>query len=225
MSTVRSALLVLVSSACVPGPAAEWASASTEAAPPPMRLASGALHLQVPGLMPGETAAFRISGAAAGGEVELYVGHDGESCPAGGPCLELDGGVVLASGTASADGTAELTFTVPPILEDWTGQVHGEAVFQARQGWRASNPVSIWELGGGCLGGDVDLSQASAVLSRRTPEDPGDSGDQVGWSLAGGRDLTGDGFPDLVVAAPMADDGGEDAGIVFVVRAWRCRAT
>ena len=43
------------------------------------------------------------------------------------------------------------------------------------------------------------------------------AGDQAGYAVAGGRDVDGDGNPDLLVGAPMNDDGGGDAGAAYLL--------
>jgi len=40
--------------------------------------------------------------------------------------------------------------------------------------------------------------------------------DWLGYSVGGGGDFTGDGVPDLLVGAPLDDDGGRDAGSAFL---------
>jgi len=44
------------------------------------------------------------------------------------------------------------------------------------------------------------------------------AGDHSGWSVAGGGDLNGDGFDDLVIGAPYAENGGgTDRGAAYVI--------
>ncbi|RYF91605.1 MAG: hypothetical protein EON95_14660 [Caulobacteraceae bacterium] len=43
------------------------------------------------------------------------------------------------------------------------------------------------------------------------------AGDYLGFGLAGGRDVNGDGYEDLVISATRADANGVDAGAVYVV--------
>jgi hypothetical protein len=42
-------------------------------------------------------------------------------------------------------------------------------------------------------------------------------GDQAGESVSAVGDLDGDGYPDLGIGAWHADEGGEDAGAVYVL--------
>jgi hypothetical protein len=59
--------------------------------------------------------------------------------------------------------------------------------------------------------GTFDLTERDAKLKGAT------SGDLAGYSVAGGGDLNGDGYADLVVGAPESDLGGSASGAVFVV--------
>eukprot|EP01030_Chromulinospumella_sphaerica_P025777 gene25777-biopygen23152 len=43
------------------------------------------------------------------------------------------------------------------------------------------------------------------------------NGEHAGWSVAGGGDINGDGFDDLVIGAPDAGGYGQRVGAVYVV--------
>jgi hypothetical protein len=43
------------------------------------------------------------------------------------------------------------------------------------------------------------------------------AGDQAGWSVSAAGDINNDGFADLIVGAPMGDDGGSNAGEAYVI--------
>ena len=45
----------------------------------------------------------------------------------------------------------------------------------------------------------------------------GDGDDEAGWAISAAGDMDGDGLGDLLVGAPGDDDGGEDAGAVWLV--------
>jgi hypothetical protein len=60
--------------------------------------------------------------------------------------------------------------------------------------------------------GTVQVSQAFAKIRG------GAASDQLGTAVLGGHDLDGDGRPDVVVAAPFQDNGGSDAGTVYIYR-------
>jgi hypothetical protein len=43
------------------------------------------------------------------------------------------------------------------------------------------------------------------------------AGDQFGWSVAAAGDVNNDGYDDLIVGAPLGDDGGTNAGEAYVI--------
>ncbi len=59
--------------------------------------------------------------------------------------------------------------------------------------------------------GTFDLTEADAKLKGST------AGDLAGYAVSGGGDVDGDGYDDLVVAAPESDLGGSASGAVYVV--------
>ncbi|MFN4143611.1 Ig-like domain-containing protein [Aestuariivirga sp.] len=71
--------------------------------------------------------------------------------------------------------------------------------------------------------GSADAAGRRALdLTTLAPEDgliiQGDAaGDQSGFAIAGAGDVNGDGFTDLLIGARLGDDGGNDAGEVYVV--------
>ncbi len=106
--------------------------------------------------------------------------------------LEKDsflGAAVAASPDLTGDGVADLVLGAP--FSD-AGAVEGGAV---------------WVMPGPFVG--VLDPHAAAVFTGE------EEGDQVGWAVAAGGDLTGDGNPDAVVGAPLA--GGGDEGRVYVL--------
>ena len=44
-----------------------------------------------------------------------------------------------------------------------------------------------------------------------------EAGDSAGYSLSAAGDVNGDGFDDLIIGAPLGDDGGSDAGEAYVI--------
>jgi hypothetical protein len=68
----------------------------------------------------------------------------------------------------------------------------------------------------GPLSGTIDASSAAAIITGEisTP----DEGDLFGEKVAGAGDVDGDGFDDVVVAAPSNADGGVRAGKVYLFR-------
>ncbi|MBX7084590.1 MAG: VCBS repeat-containing protein, partial [Nannocystaceae bacterium] len=63
-------------------------------------------------------------------------------------------------------------------------------------------------------GGSTDLSEA--LRTGDAAQVYGVEGDDFGWQLAAGRDVTGDGTPDLVVGAPSDADGSAPGGAVYI---------
>lgn len=51
------------------------------------------------------------------------------------------------------------------------------------------------------------------------------NGDRAGWATQGGFDFNGDGYPDVAVGSPGNDDGGSNAGAVYVVRGANVRCS
>jgi len=45
----------------------------------------------------------------------------------------------------------------------------------------------------------------------------GEPGASLGWSVAGGKDVNGDGLPDMVIGAPSSEANGPNAGRAYVV--------
>ncbi|MBN1334653.1 MAG: FG-GAP repeat protein [Deltaproteobacteria bacterium] len=73
----------------------------------------------------------------------------------------------------------------------------------------AGEPGGVYVISGP-LSGEQPIGDVSVYLV-------GDADDNAGTSVAGGRDVSGDGLPDLVVGARFADDGGVDAGMAYIL--------
>ena len=61
----------------------------------------------------------------------------------------------------------------------------------------------------------IDLSTLTAAQGFIIQGDAG--GDRAGFSISSAGDVNGDGFDDLIVGAPLGDDGGTSAGEAYVV--------
>jgi hypothetical protein len=59
--------------------------------------------------------------------------------------------------------------------------------------------------------GDIDLADADAVLYGE------EAGDWAGDTVADAGDVNADGYGDLLIGAPLRDNDGPDAGVVYVV--------
>jgi hypothetical protein len=124
------------------------------------------------------------------GVVLLYSG-----AKLGGTPLSFSGGVsdsaglsIASAGDFNGDGYDDVIIGAPG--SDVGGTSRGQAYL--------------------CLGGPVPNLAPDLVFLGEA------AGDQFGWSVAGGRDLNGDGFDDLVIGAPSNDAGGSNSGRAYV---------
>ena len=101
------------------------------------------------------------------------------------------GAAVARAGDTNGDVRADLWIGIPG--EDNTGEDAGAVV-----------------LATGRVAGTGDLSTVNSAIEGESPRD------QMGSVLASGGDINGDGYLDLVVAAPRSDRGGGDAGCVYL---------
>ncbi len=62
---------------------------------------------------------------------------------------------------------------------------------------------------------DIDLTMLTASQGFIIRGDAG--GDNAGWSVAAAGDVNGDGIDDIIVGAPLGNDGGSDAGEAYIV--------
>jgi len=62
----------------------------------------------------------------------------------------------------------------------------------------------------GPVSGTVSLASADVALR-------GGGDDEAGFDLCGAGDVDGDGRPDILIGGPGDDDGGEDAGAVWLL--------
>ncbi len=89
--------------------------------------------------------------------------------------------------------------------------LYGDAFYAS---YVSATPGTVYGFLGSSLaaGGDYDLQDdADFALDGAANQD------SLGWALGGG-DLDGDGFDDLLVAAPWADRGASDSGSVLLLR-------
>ncbi len=105
---------------------------------------------------------------------------------------ELAGWSVAGAGDVDGDGLDDLLVGAPD--SSISGSDTGTA-------YLLLGPVS----------GDVALSTASARLFGEG------SGDQAGWSVAGGDDVDGDGFDDLLVGATYEDSVASEGGATYLL--------
>ncbi|MFZ5480713.1 MAG: integrin alpha, partial [Myxococcota bacterium] len=156
--------------------------------------------------------AFGYATALAGdldgdGTPDVAIGAPGRDDHAGAAVVALDdgtltltgerpgdyaGGALAGAGDVDGDGLADL------LVGAW-GQDGG-----------ATRGGAVYVVLGDALGDGVALADASATLVS------GEAGAYLGSALAGGHDYTGDGLPEVVVAAPDAQDA---RGVVWIVAA------
>ena len=73
----------------------------------------------------------------------------------------------------------------------------------------ASEAGAVYILLGPWAGSSAPVDADAVVFN-------GNAGDRAGFSIAGGRDLNGDVYPDLFIGAPMTDTGDENAGVAYL---------
>jgi FG-GAP repeat/FG-GAP-like repeat/Putative metal-binding motif len=162
--------------------------------------------------------------AAAGdtngdGYDDILVGNrEDETVHRRGGKVWLVTGPITASG-ALADATAQLQ---AELADDWfgfevagAGDLDGDdslevAISAPREHRFYDYPGRVY-IFTTPLEGTVSATSAVLVLQGEG------IGDYTGGGLAGGRDVDGDGRPDLLVGAPFNDDGGKDSGKVFLL--------
>jgi hypothetical protein len=134
------------------------------------------------------------------GEMVLYAGAGGGASEAAsfhGPTDSRLGNAPPTAGDLDDDGNADLVLCAPS---------RSIASSNSYEGWCA---VHYWQQAGGFAGAlDAD-ADATATIE-------GDAGWRLGDGARVAEDLTGDGAPDLVLAAEDADPNGNSSGAVYV---------
>jgi hypothetical protein len=116
----------------------------------------------------------------------------------GDTLIDQAGISVSSAGDVNGDGFDDLIVGAPG--GDDGGPNSGEAyvVFGKASGFGTIDLTNLSAANGFIIQGDADA-------------------DQTGWSVAAAGDVNGDGFDDLIVGAPMGDNGGIDAGEAYVL--------
>ena len=117
------------------------------------------------------------------------------------------GGSVSGAGDVNGDGFADLIVG---------------ATFGDDGGDRAGEAYVVFGKEGGFGSLDTETNRRVVDLTELAPADgfiiQGDAErDYAGISVSGAGDVNGDGYADLLVGAPIGDDGGTDAGEAYVV--------
>ncbi len=115
---MRTTWFFVLAVACAGSPDARVVTMDTEGADAPAR--SGLFHALEGVMVPGVTANVLVGGAVPGETIYLVRSFTGEGpgiCPApiGGACMDILSPIaIMATGMATADGTARIAFDVPP---------------------------------------------------------------------------------------------------------------
>lgn len=177
----------------------------------------------------------RDGGSAGGGFVEVRSGATGAVllARAGAAAGDGFGTTVRFVGDLDRDGTPELAIGAPQ--ENAAGAVHVVSRLRGTvtlRGIAANDGFGQGITPAGDVDGDgfLDLAIGAPgflgnggvlVFSGRTLQpialSLGDPGDRYGWSVDGGRDVDGDGVPDLIVGAPDSSRNAAGAGRAVVL--------
>jgi Ca2+-binding RTX toxin-like protein len=112
---------------------------------------------------------------------------------------------VASAGDVNGDGFADLIVGAPYGYDGLPGAGEAYVVFGGAGGFGA--PV-----GGRQVLDLTTLTPAQGFIIQGDAE-----GDNAGFSVASAGDVNGDGFADLILGAPLGDDGGFNAGEAYVV--------
>ncbi len=112
---------------------------------------------------------------------------------------DLAGRAVSGAGDVNGDGFDDLLVGAREMDSNGNNSGTSYVLFGSAAGFAGS--VAL-----GSLGGSAGFALTGAAAN-----------DQAGWAVSGAGDVNGDGFDDLLVGAPYADLGGNDAGAAYVV--------
>ncbi|HEV2747846.1 MAG TPA: hypothetical protein VGW34_11180 [Allosphingosinicella sp.] len=124
----------------------------------------------------------------------------------GDESFDLAGSSVSSAGDVNGDGLDDMI--VGARYGGGGGGAAGEAyvIFGRTSGFGTADPAGRKV---------VDLTGLSADLGVVIQGDAG--GDEAGSSVSSAGDVNGDGFADLIVGAPLGDDGGVNAGEAYLI--------
>ena len=115
------------------------------------------------------------------------------------------------AGDVNGDGRADVVLGAPGASDN--GRRFSGSAFVVF-GKSSTANVDLAALGAG----GIRIDGAGGGTPPVPPDDPGTLGDQAGFSVAGGGDMTGDGRPDVLVGAPGTDyNGRSNSGSVYLV--------
>ena len=152
--------------------------------------------------------------AHPGGEEHCGNGID-EDCDGQDGCERIDGTVSVGSAHAvflgeTAGDTAGKSLSA---AGDANGDGYGDLIIGAFHNGDGGLEAGKVYLLHGPLFGTYQLGAADAAMIGEA------AGDEAGLCVAGGGDLNGDGFDDVLIGATGEDTGASDAGAVYVVHA------
>jgi hypothetical protein len=140
-------------------------------------------------------------------DCDSMVDCDDVSCAQTLGCGYYDLGLAdLVATGSSADGLGEAV----GFLGDWDGDGIGELVVGARG--NSSTSLGGAYIVSGATTGSIDVEISSLAFLEGE-----NAHDYAGQHLRGAGDLDGDGAADLVISAPFDDEGGGNAGAVYLV--------
>ena len=122
--------------------------------------------------------------------------------------IDLDEAEVILTGVSVDDSAGSTVDTIGDIDGDGQGELLVGSPGAQPYGFGSGRAYLVY----GPWGGTSSLADSAAAWW-----DGADNAWWVGYGLAGGTDLTGDGTPDLVLGARGADGDEDDSGSVFLL--------
>lgn len=133
--------------------------------------------------------------------------------------LQPSEGFIIVGGDPSDQFGASVAFA-----GDINGDGYGDVVIGANLANQAlSNATETFVVFGsdqnnfGIVGGRMVVAADQLVQSQRAFQITGEPGDFGGNSVSSAGDVNGDGYDDLIVGAPLAQDGGPDSGNAYTI--------
>ncbi|MEC7948683.1 MAG: MopE-related protein, partial [Myxococcota bacterium] len=151
------------------------------------------------------------------GQADLLLGVPADGSTDDGALYVVYGPVTSSQDLSSYDArlSGELTGdglgSSIAVLGDYAGVGTDALLLGAADSSSAATGAGIAYIALGPLTADVGVATAASVTAEGEA-----AGDEAGFSVALGGDLTGDGTRDFVIGAPGQDGGGVDAGAAYI---------